>query len=87
MGISLSEGTHHVEIIYWDQYGSAQFQLQYKAHSSSTWSDFSSSNLLMLQDGVLSDIQDVIKDDSGSYVIRTGVDYTGTSNDDVVFGI
>jgi hypothetical protein len=85
-GISLSEGLHDVEIVYWDQYGSASFDMNYKLNSSTTWLDFNSTNLLMLQEGVLSEIQDVIKDSSGNYVIRTGADFTGTSANDYVTG-
>ncbi|MFC3912264.1 cadherin domain-containing protein, partial [Pseudaeromonas sharmana] len=85
--VSLSEGLHQVEIVYWDQGGAANFSMSYKETADSSWSQFNSSNLLMLQEGyTLSDLQDVVQDSTGTWMIRTGESVTGTTGQDLITG-
>ena len=35
--ITLSQGLHTVEIVYWDQGGSANFSMKYQEHDSDNW--------------------------------------------------
>ncbi len=87
--VTLSQGIHTVEIVYWDQGGSANFSMQYKEHSASSWIQFNSTNVPLFQESqvpVLSELQDIVKDISGNWVIRTGVSHSAGEGSDIING-
>ncbi len=87
--VSLAEGFHTVEVVYWDQGGSASFAMSYKESADSFWSSFDDSHLALFQAGkspTLTSLQDIVQDSDGDWVIRTGMEVTGTSGVDQITG-
>jgi T1SS-143 domain-containing protein len=84
----ISEGLHNIEIVYWDQGGAANFSMSYSLDGGTTYLGFNSTNLALFQDNkapTLSELQDLVSV-NGSWVVRTGSDFTGTSGNDNVTG-
>lgn len=82
--IELTEGLHNVEVVYWDQGGSASFEMSYKLNSSTVWTAFNSSNLALFQEGdapTLGALDDLVKGTDGHWYIQSGVEYSAGSGD------
>lgn len=87
--VALAQGLHTIEIIYWDQGGAANFSMSYSLDGVNTYLGFNSSNVALFQAGTapaLTELQDIVKDSSGNWVIRTGSEFTGSSVNDYVTG-
>lgn len=88
--VELSEGFHDIEVVYWDQGGSAFFNLSYKLDSpTSSWKAFNSTNLALFQDGAEpkpTDLDDLVKGADGKWYIQKGVDYSAGSGADEITG-
>ena len=87
--VTIGEGFHTVEIVYWEQGGNAELVVQYRPTGSGTYLNMSLENLAMYQTGsepVLTDRQDMVETSNGVWAIRTGADYTGTVNSEKVVG-
>ena len=91
-GITLTEGLQPIEILYWDQAGHASLRVElktsgaadstYKVIGTDEYALFSPSNVPTL--GATQDI--VESSTNGTWQIRTGQDYTGTSADERIVG-
>jgi Ca2+-binding RTX toxin-like protein len=81
---------HTVEILYWEQGGNAELQVDYKLSSSSTYLNLSLSNLAMFQSNelpTLSNLQDIVESaTNGQYLIRTGQEASGSNSNDAITG-
>ena len=90
-GVALGEGLHTVEILYWDQGGESVFQAWYRPTGSATYLTMSTDNLALYQPSetpTLTELQDIIENPSvnGQYLLRTGQEFTGTTDADNVRG-
>ena len=87
--VTIGEGFHTVEIVYWEQGGNAELVVQYRPTGSGTYLNMSLENLAMYQTGsepVLTDRQDMVETSNGVWAVRTGADYTGTADSEKVVG-
>ncbi|TXH87488.1 MAG: type I secretion C-terminal target domain-containing protein, partial [Rhodoferax sp.] len=88
--IAIGEGLHTVEILYWEQGGNAELQVDYKLSSSSTYLNLSLDNLAMFQSNelpTLSNLQDIVESaTNGQYLIRTGQEASGSNSNDTITG-
>jgi len=88
--VAIGEGLHTIEILYWEQGGNAELQVDYKLSSSSTYLNLSLDNLALFQSDqlpTLSNLQDIVESSTnGQYLIRTGQEVTGTGSNDTITG-
>ncbi|MFZ5521161.1 MAG: tandem-95 repeat protein [Pseudomonadota bacterium] len=89
--VTLSEGFHTIEILYWEQGQVAVLDMDYRPTGTTAWLDFSTDNLALFQPGstpTLTELQDVIEDPSnnGQYLVRTGQEAWGGATADTITG-
>jgi Ca2+-binding RTX toxin-like protein len=88
--IAIGEGMHTIEILYWEQGGNAELQVDYKLSSSSTYLNFSLDNLALFQSNqlpTLNNLQDIVESSTnGQYLIRTGQEASGSNSNDTITG-
>ena len=88
--IAIGVGLHTIEILYWEQGGNAELQVDYKLSSSSTYLNFSLDNLALFQSNqlpALNNLQDIVESSTnGQYVIRTGQEASGSNSNDTITG-
>ncbi|WP_374339779.1 type I secretion C-terminal target domain-containing protein, partial [Leeia sp.] len=89
--ISLTEGLHNIEILYWEQGGNAELAVGFRQTGAASFQTLGVSNLAIFQSTnapALTELQDVIRDPSNSaqYLIRTGQEAYGGSGSDNITG-
>ncbi len=91
-GMKLNGGFQDIELLYWDQGGQANLQIEMKLSSEpdSAYKVLSTEDFALFGNNpepVLNEYQDIIIDEHGQPVIREGAHFVGhDSNDDLVYG-
>jgi CshA-type fibril repeat protein len=91
-GVAIGEGTHPLEILYWDQGGNARLTVEFKlsGESDSAYRTLSLDNVAMFQTGTtptLTELQDVVESaTNGQYLVRTGQEAFGGDGNDIING-
>ena len=77
-GVNISAGTHAIEILYWDQGLDADLKIEFK-HAGTADSTYTvlGNGEYGLFSTPLTDLQDIVSNGSGGWVLRTGEHYVG----------
>ena len=76
---TITGGTHALELLYWDQALDADLKIEFKHHGAadSTYSVLGEGEYGLF-DRDLTELQDIISDGNGGWLLRTGQQYTGS---------